>query len=61
MEEKALFKQTFDYFKLKYPERKMKLEGTLVYIDNDVAFNIDGYSLLYNLMRLCDVLKEELR
>lgn len=60
MNEKELFKGIFNHFQEKYPAQQLEMRGTLVYRKGECFFNTDGYVLLYNLKRLCEVIKEEL-
>lgn len=59
MNDKELFAQVFASFKQKY--NGLDMVGTLVYYKGELEFNTDGFNLLYNLTRLCELLKEELR
>lgn len=36
-------------------------EGKYVFYNGELQFNIEGYNLLFNLYRLCETLKYELR
>ena len=44
----------------KYPNRNIRMDGSLVYIDGECRFNIEGFNLLYNLKRLVNCLEGEL-
>lgn len=59
MTEKILFNDVFDSFQARYEGLEMK--DTYVYYKGELQFNTDGYSLLFNLYRLCETLKGELR
>lgn len=52
------FGQVFDELSQRY--KGLEMRGTLVYYNGEVAFNTDGYNLLYNLKRLCNLLDAEL-
>lgn len=54
MEEKALFNEVFNNFVSKHPG--LSMSGTLVYYNGKCRFNIDGYNLEYNLLRLTKLL-----
>ena len=58
MSERELFEAVFGSFQAKYSGLEYK--GTLVYYKGEIRFNTDGYNLLYNLTRLCGLLKDEL-
>lgn len=58
MDDKALFDEVFGAFQSKYDG--LEKRGTLVWYNGRIAFNTDGYNLLYNLTRLCNLLNEEL-
>lgn len=58
MDEKELFRAVFTDFQEKY--HGLELRGTLVYYNDECRFSIEGFSLLYNLTRLCKVLELEL-
>jgi hypothetical protein len=58
MSERELFEAVFGSFQAVYGGLEYK--GTLVYYKGEIRFNTDGYNLLYNLTRLCGLLKDEL-
>lgn len=60
MSDTTLFNSIFAGFQEKYPNTDIYMIGTLVYLNGDCIFNTDGFSLLYNLKRLCDALCREL-
>lgn len=64
-EEALIFESTMDYFKAKYPDRRIQYEfmygDKMISIDGEIQFNLEGYNLLYNLTRLCKCLEDELR
>ena len=55
----ALFQDVFAHFQSIY--KGLELKGTLVYLNGELKFNIDGYNLLRNLTELCDIIQYELR
>lgn len=63
--EREIFLINLEFMANAYPDRNIKLEhasyGDIVVIDGEQKFNVKGYSLLYNLQRLCKCLEEELR
>lgn len=65
--DREIFQITIEFMANAYPNRHIRLEhasngyGDLVVIDGEPQFNAKGYSLLYNLKRLCKCLEEELR
>lgn len=63
--ESQIFQINLEFMARTYPDRNIKLEhasyGDIVVIDGEQKFNVKGYSLLYNLQRLCKCLEEELR
>ena len=63
--EREIFQINLEFMARTYPDRNIKLEhtsyGDIVVIDGEQKFNAKGYSLLYNLQRLCKCLEEELR
>lgn len=63
-EEAAIFDGVMDYFKAKYPDRRIQYEyeygDKFVSVDGSIKFNIVGYNLLYCLSLLCNVLEKEL-
>ena len=38
----------------------VELRGSILYYKGSVEFNTEGYNLLFNLRRLCNILKNEL-
>ena len=56
MEDTKLFIEVYN--RLKSRHRKLDMSGTLVYWDGEVAFNIDGYNLGYNVYRLGKLLND---
>jgi len=56
MNDKELFNEVFDRFAIRHPG--LRLSGTLVYWRNECKFNIDGFNLEYNLLRLCQLLDD---
>lgn len=65
MKDKDAFMLIFNELKDRYPHRNLEIKdtpyGEIVRIDNeDRLFNSSGYSLLFNIKRLCDALKNEL-
>lgn len=59
MSDKEIFMEVFTNFQRRY--NGLEMHGTIVYYKGEMQFNTDGFILLYNLTRLCDLLKEELR
>lgn len=60
--EKHIFDDVLEQFQIQYPHRNIKYSyETCIEVDGELEFNTDGYNLLYNLKRLCDVLQDELR
>lgn len=57
MTDKELFFEVFNRFQVRH--RGLSLSGTLVSYNHDVKFNIDGFNLEYNLLRLCQLLDDE--
>lgn len=55
-----IFRINLEFFQGAYPRRDIRLEGSLVYIDGECKFNIEGFNLLYNLQRLVKCLEGEL-
>lgn len=53
-----LFLNVLKQFKQTYGN--LAIKGSLVYLNGECMFNTEGYNLLYNLTRLCDILKEEM-
>lgn len=64
--DREIFQITIEFMARTYPNRHIRLEhasngyGDLVVIDGEPQFNAKGYSLLYNLQRLCKCLEGEL-
>ena len=56
MNDKQLFIEVFKNFQERYYGLDMR--GTLVYYRGELMFNIDGYNLCYNLLRLTKMLEE---
>lgn len=59
MSDKEIFMEVFSSFQRRY--NGLEIVGTIVYYKGEMQFNTDGFILLYNLARLCSLLKEELR
>lgn len=63
--EREIFQINLEFMANAYPDRNIELKhtsyGDIVMIDGEQKFNTQGYSLLYNLQRLCKCLEEELR
>jgi len=64
-EEKSVFCTVIEKFRKQYPERRINIVGgdngdEFLTIDDEIKFNTTGYNLLYNLIRLCNELKDEL-
>ena len=57
MNDKELFIEVFNRFRVRHTG--LMLSGTLVYYNREVRFNIEGYNLEYNLLRLCQLLADE--
>lgn len=57
---REIFRINLVFFQGAYPKRNIELNGSLVYIDGECKFNIEGYNLLYNLQRLTKCLQDEL-
>lgn len=60
IEQRTMFCNVIARFQSEYPKREIHLVGSMVYIDGEIAFNTDGYNLLYCLTMLCRELKDEL-
>ena len=58
MTDTELFREVFASLQAQY--EGLELRGSLVYYNGTIAFNIEGYNLLYNLTRLCSTLEREL-
>lgn len=56
----TIFVKVFKRFQEQYPNRNLRLNGTIVEIDGQQKFNTDGFNLLYNLKRLTEILSDEL-
>lgn len=59
MSDKEIFMEVFTNLQRRY--NGLEMVGTIVYYNGEMQFNTDGFILLYNLARLCELLKEELR
>ena len=63
--ESQIFQINLEFMARTYPDRNIEIRhtsyGDIVVIDGEQKFNVKGYSLLYNLQRLCKCLEEELR
>ena len=57
---REIFQISLEFFQGAYPKRNIQMNGTLVYVDGECKFNIEGYNLLYNLQRLTKCLQDEL-
>lgn len=57
---REIFRINLEFFQGAYPKRNIRMEGSLVYIDGECKFNIEGYNLLYNMQRLTKCLEDEL-
>lgn len=65
IEEKSLFYSVIGKLREEYPKKDLNMIGGMdgdefVTINDEIKFNTNGYNLLYNLKRLCDVLQDEL-
>ena len=62
--DREIFLIDLEFMANAYPDRNIELKhtsyGDIVMIDGEQKFNTQGYSLLYNLQRLCKCLEEEL-
>lgn len=58
MSDKELFQVVFDHFASMYDG--LSMSGTMVYYQGQLAFNTDGFSALYNITSLCDILRDEM-
>jgi hypothetical protein len=54
MNDRELFIEVFNNFQQRYQGLEMK--GGLVYYNDECKFNIDGFNLCYNLLRLTEML-----
>lgn len=60
--EDVLLSLILEFMKSKYDITVKPTEyGDMLYYKGEQMFNLAGYSLLYNLTRICEELKEELR
>ena len=63
--EREIFQINLEFMANAYPDRNIEIRhtsyGDIVVIDGEQKFNAKGYSLRYNLQRLCKCLEEELR
>lgn len=57
---REIFEINLEFFQNAYPKRNIQLVDTLVYVDGECKFNIEGYNLLYNMQRLVKCLEGEL-
>lgn len=57
---REIFEINLEFFQSTYPKRNIQLVDTLVYVDGECKFNIEGYNLLYNMQRLVNCLEGEL-
>ena len=63
MNGQELFNEVFAYLQQTYKGLALKEEDgehTIVYYNGEPQFCITGFSLLYNLLRLCKLLRDEL-
>ena len=65
IEEKSVFYSVIGILRNEYPKKDLNMIGDrdgdeFVTINDEIQFNTNGYNLLYNLKRLCDVLQDEL-
>ena len=65
IEEKSVFYSVIGILRNEYPKKDLNMIGGMdgdefVTINDEIQFNTNGYNLLYNLKRLCDVLQDEL-
>ena len=58
---REIFEINLEFFQSAYPKRNIQLVDTLVYVDGECKFNIEGYNLLYNMQRLIECLEGELQ
>lgn len=56
MNDKELFLEVFNRLAEQYPG--LSMTGTLVYYNGQCRFNIDGFNLCYNLLRLTRVIED---
>ena len=65
IEEKSVFYSVIGILRNEYPKKDLNMIGGMdgdefVTINDEIQFNTNGYNLLYNMKRLCDVLQDEL-
>ena len=65
IEQKSVFYSVIGILRNEYPKKDLNMIGGMdgdefVTINDEIQFNTNGYNLLYNLKRLCDVLQDEL-
>ena len=65
IEENSVFYSVIGTLRNEYPKKDLNMIGgrdgdEFVAVNNEIQFNTNGYNLLYNLKRLCDVLQDEL-
>lgn len=58
MNDREMFETVFEFMRSRY--KGLEMCGTLVCYNCEVKFNTDGFNALYNITRLCEVLKKEL-
>lgn len=65
MTEREVFEAVVKFMDCNYPHRAIRLRetcyGDIVSIDGEDKFNTEGWTLLYNLQRLCKELEDELQ
>lgn len=59
MSENEMFMEVFTNFQSRF--KGLEIVGTLVYYNGELQFNTEGFNLLYNLTKLCELLKDELQ
>lgn len=59
MSENEMFMEVFTNFQRRF--KGLEIVGTLVYYNGELQFNTEGFNLLYNLTKLCELLKDELQ
>lgn len=59
MSDNEMFMEVFTNFQRRF--KGLEIVGTLVYYNGELQFNTEGFNLLYNLTKLCELLKDELR
>ena len=57
MEDKQLFMEVFNRLQESY--KNLSMSGSLVCWKGEVRFNIDGFNLCYNLLRLTQMIDDE--